>query len=138
MSVGVMAFLMATISFLMAGIFWRISNLYGENHIALWRKLFWYGKNYLGSITYGGNYLQRETLGGLEHYGDGCFFAKAFASLCLISRATRWRSSSAKRANREAESGRRCSSVVKYWFNGAITALMNSNNWPASFCLSLP
>src|SRR6266481_10108593 len=35
-------------------------NPYGENHIALWRKIFWYGENSLGSITYGGNYPKRD------------------------------------------------------------------------------
>ncbi len=31
----------------------------------------------------------------------------------------------------------RCSSVVRYWFNGSIIASMNSNNCPASPCLAL-
>jgi hypothetical protein len=41
------------------------------------------------------------------------FFAEALNSLHLIARAMRRRSPSAKRANREAESGLRCKSVVK-------------------------
>jgi hypothetical protein len=36
-------------------------NPYGGNHIALWRKLFRYGENPLGSTTYGGNYLKRDS-----------------------------------------------------------------------------
>jgi hypothetical protein len=50
---------------------------YGENHIALWRKFFWSGE--MAETTLEG------TLGGPAHYGDGCLFAKAFASLCLAS-----------------------------------------------------
>src|SRR5882672_10837813 len=133
MSVGVMPFAMAIIVFL-----WRIlkshmaniASPYGENYFAM-AKIVW--------VVEKGNYHQRATLlSSLEHYGDGCFFAKAFNSFRLISRAMLWRSASAKRANREAESGSRCSSVVKYWFNGSMTTLMNSKNCPASFCLSLP
>jgi hypothetical protein len=100
-----MPFVMAIIIFL-----WRIlhrhQHLYGGNY-------FLYGENCLGwSRRYGGNYLQMGK-SGREHYGDGCFFAEALNSLHLIARAMRRRSPSAKRANREAESGLRCNSVVK-------------------------
>jgi hypothetical protein len=40
-------------------------NSYGENHVALWRKLFWYGENYLES-----DFEWRA----LALYGDSCFF----------------------------------------------------------------
>jgi hypothetical protein len=88
MSVGVMPFLMATIFFLWRNscgeyhvsyggyripygdnqtsygeyqiAYGEYRNPYGENHIVLWRKIFWYGENSLGSITYGGNYPKRD------------------------------------------------------------------------------
>ena len=74
---------------------WRVLSGVVEN---VWRKL-----------------LQLATLfGGREHYGDGCVFAKALNwRLHLAARTMRRRSLSAKRANREAESGLRCSSVVR-------------------------
>ena len=45
--------------------------------------------------------------------GDGCLFAKASNWRHLATRTMRRRSLSAKRANREAESGLRCKSVVR-------------------------
>lgn len=71
-------------------------------------------------------------------YGEVCLFAAALAWLRFNSLASSRYFLSAERANREAESGKRRSSVVKYRFNGSMTALMNSKNCPASSCLSLP
>jgi hypothetical protein len=72
---------------------------------SLWWKLFGYGE-------YGGSYLHMAIFWG-EHLGDGWLFAAALSWARLISRATRCCSRSATRANREAESGKRRSSVVK-------------------------
>jgi hypothetical protein len=50
---------------------------YGENRIALWRKIFWYGENSLGSINMAEITL-RGTLGCLAYHGGGCFFGCFF------------------------------------------------------------
>jgi hypothetical protein len=86
---------------------------YGENHIALRRKLFWYGEKYSGVDHVWGNHL-RGTLGGGAHHDNSCLLAAAFAWLRFNSSAFSRRFFNANRAKRAAESGRRCSSVVKY------------------------
>src|SRR5258707_1006241 len=118
MRMCVMPFVMAIMDFLMANI--------ASPSPSIWRKIFCYGEYYLGWLrTYGGNCFHMAILFSREHYGDVCLFAKASNWRHLAARTMRRRSLSAKRANREAESGPCCSSVVKYWFNGSIAALMN-------------
>ena len=63
---------MANIERLMA----KITSRYGENYSGM-AKIVW-GRSRTAENTLEGMH------GGLAHYGDGCFFAKAFASLCLI------------------------------------------------------
>ena len=86
-------FLMADIRSVMA----KITSRYGENYSGM-AKTLW------RAISNGERWRFMAT---------AAFFAEAFAVLCLSSCAMRRRSSSARRANREADSGLRCSSVVK-------------------------
>jgi hypothetical protein len=101
----------------------------------VWCKLFYYGDYLLRRSK-----THAETLSNVDvvQGRDGEVFSRAFSCCRWDALNIFWRSLNAKRANREAESGLRCSSAVKYLFNGSITALMNSNNRPASFCLSSP
>ena len=111
---------------------YRIS--YGEYQILMAKITSRYGENYSGMAK---TLWRTVSSGGSFHFsGTAAFLARRLAHSASGLAASRRRSSSAKRANREAE--RASDAVPSSEFNGSMTASMNLNSCPASFCLILP
>ena len=96
MSVGVMAFLMATISFLMADILWRILNPYGDNRTSygeyrtsMAKITSRYGENYSGmaKIIWGRSRMAETTFKERRLVGWSIMATAAFLLRLLLRSA---------------------------------------------------